>query len=482
MTDGQFRLSEELNEIHTSDVRGLAVMPVPNGAGVCMDVDEGSSQPANRVLLAASSRDMTATVSISGAGDGDGFSLLTTLTGHSDFVVPVCLFDSSVNPGYFGGSGNKPHVATGSRDKSVRVFEAQTGKQTDVLEGHEYQVTGIAVTKDGDILSASLDKTMRLWRNGSCIATIKGHEGPILCICQLECGDVVSGSGDTTIKKWIISKTGCVCEATWNGHTDTVRCLAPLSGGGVASGSHDMTLRIWSGSGDTVAELVGHTGIIYAVSALSSHGLLVSGSEDNTARVWDITSRACLQTIDHPGCVWTVCFLPSGDFATGCSDSAARTFTRAATRAASDEIACRFAEANVQYRESARGGSQADGSAASGLPGNVKLEDPSTLGAPGSKDGAIKLINENGVGIAYSWSMATGNWERIGEITDGPGDVSQGSQMHNGKKYDFVFDVDIGDGVPHRKLPFKYVLFGFIPHLMNRIERVQVPSSWAEEY
>ena len=34
--------------------------------------------------------------------------------------------------------------------------------------------------------------------------------------------------------------------------------------------------------------------------------------------------------------------------------------------------------------------------------------------------------------------------------------------MHNGKKYDFVFDVDIGDGVPHRKLPFKYVLFGFI--------------------
>lgn len=41
-----------------------------------------------------------------------------------------------------------------------------------------------------------------------------------------------------------------------------------------------------------------------------------------------------------------------------------------------------------------------------GLPDGLTLEDASVLLQPGSKDGAIKVIRENGAGVAYSWSVA----------------------------------------------------------------------------
>lgn len=51
-----------------------------------------------------------------------------------------------------------------------------------------------------------------------------------------------------------------------------------------------------------------------------------------------------------------------------------------------------------------------------------------------------------------------GTWEKIGAVVGGPGDegstVSVGSKMHNGQQYDFVFDVDVEDGAPPKKLPY----------------------------
>ena len=40
------------------------------------------------------------------------------------------------------------------------------------------------------------------------------------------------------------------------------------------------------------------------------------------------------------------------------------------------------------------------------FPDGLKLEDASMLMQPGSKDGVVKVIRENGAGVAYSWSAA----------------------------------------------------------------------------
>jgi WD40 repeat protein len=42
------------------------------------------------------------------------------------------------------------------------------------------------------------------------------------------------------------------------------------------SGSHDTTIRVWALSGQVLAELVGHTALVYAVAA-GPGGILASG-------------------------------------------------------------------------------------------------------------------------------------------------------------------------------------------------------------
>lgn len=53
---------------------------------------------------------------------------------------------------------------------------------------------------------------------------------------------------------------------------------------------------------------------------------------------------------------------------------------------------------------------------------------------------------------AHQWSFATRSWQKVGEVVDAI--ASNRKQIYQGKEYDHVFDIDIGDGQPVLKLPF----------------------------
>lgn len=59
--------------------------------------------------------------------------------------------------------------------------------------------------------------------------------------------------------------------------THRLRGLALLPGVGFVSASHDLTLRVWTLGGQTVAELLGHSALVYAVDCTAS-GRIVSGA------------------------------------------------------------------------------------------------------------------------------------------------------------------------------------------------------------
>lgn len=50
------------------------------------------------------------------------------------------------------------------------------------------------------------------------------------------------------------------------------------------------------------------------------------------------------------------------------------------------------------------------------------------------------------------WDSASSRWKKIGDVVDAVG--SGRKQLFNGREYDYVFDVDIQDGVPPLKLPY----------------------------
>ena len=72
------------------------------------------------------------------------------------------------------------HVASGSYDKTIRVWNATTGQyMAGPFEGHISWITSVAYSPDGiHVVSGSVDKTIRVWSatTGQCVGNpLKGH-------------------------------------------------------------------------------------------------------------------------------------------------------------------------------------------------------------------------------------------------------------------------------------------------------------------
>ena len=63
----------------------------------------------------------------------------------------------------FNPQGTK--ILTASSDKTARLWEVETGEQTQMLEGHTDEIFSCAFNYDGDIvITGSKDNTCRIWR------------------------------------------------------------------------------------------------------------------------------------------------------------------------------------------------------------------------------------------------------------------------------------------------------------------------------
>ena len=118
-----------------------------------------------------------------------------------------------------------------------------------VLRGHTDWIGRIAWSPDGAYLaSPSRDKTIRIWdaRSGACMRTLEGHTETVYSVAWSPDGHwLASGSADTTIRIWNVEnwKTQVILE----GHDHAIRILAWMSDGKrLASSSYDNTIRIWN--------------------------------------------------------------------------------------------------------------------------------------------------------------------------------------------------------------------------------------------
>ena len=97
-------------------------------------------------------------------------------------------------------------VVCASWDKTLRVWDLDTGRALHTLEGHTADVEAVAATTDGErVVSGSRDHTLKVWdlNTGRVLRTLEGHSASVLGLAVTADGKrAVSASWDKTLKVW----------------------------------------------------------------------------------------------------------------------------------------------------------------------------------------------------------------------------------------------------------------------------------------
>ncbi|EMD36360.1 hypothetical protein CERSUDRAFT_155994 [Gelatoporia subvermispora B] len=297
----------KFRNVPTYDVTGIhrSRGPLLQMSGHAGDVFSVAFSP-DGTRVVSGSRDKS--VRIWDARTGD--LLMDPLEGHRNTVNSVAF------------SPDGAVVVSGSLDKTIRLWNARTGEQImDPLVSHSDGVLCVAFSPDGaQIISGSKDHTLRLWdaKTGHpLLHAFEGHTGDVNTVMFSPDGrQVVSGSDDATIRLWDVT-TGEEVMEPLSGHTDWVRSVAfSLDGTQIVSGSADATIRLWDArtGAPIIDPLVGHTDLVLSVAFSPDGARIVSGSADKTVRLWDAaTGRPAMQPFEgHGDYVWSVGFSPDG--------------------------------------------------------------------------------------------------------------------------------------------------------------------------
>jgi WD40 repeat protein len=178
-------------------------------------------------------------------------------------------------------------LAAGCNTGKVELWDTQTGKSMATLRGHSGPIRSLAFSAAGTIATGSEDKTVRVWNpaTGHQIWLGANHRDEVYCLAfSFDGKTLASGSKDETVKLWQAS-TGKE-QATLTGNRSPVASVAfspdgktLVTGGGL--------VKLWDPQ--TAQELVSfdrNTAPVVSLAFSPDGKTLAAGSWDRTVKLW----------------------------------------------------------------------------------------------------------------------------------------------------------------------------------------------------
>ena len=197
-------------------------------------------------------------------GDGPLTSLALhgrrAVSGHQDGSIGLIDVESGTRIGRFKrndatvwsvafAGGPKRFIAAG-HDWTAAVWDATVAEApVGVLEGHASAVQAVAYSPNGPyIATGSADRTVRLWRDGNLnpVRTYRGHKEYVTALAFSPDGRyLASGALDGSIRVWHTSSNSLY--RVQSGHQARIAGLAfSPNGDMIASADEDGAVRVWS--------------------------------------------------------------------------------------------------------------------------------------------------------------------------------------------------------------------------------------------
>lgn len=188
-------------------------------------------------------------------------------------------------------------LASGGRDNSVRLWNAQSGENLRVLDGHSDWVTSIAFNGDGSrLVSGSRDQSVRVFdtTTGALLTVITAHNNIVNAVALTPDGRVVASGGRDgqiylhTLDAQLVSVLNNFDQPVWDlAFSPDGKTLATASEDGVI-----WLWGLWHDDGTWLKKLVGHDDPVASIAYSADGDYLLSGGLDGTVRLWDLRELA----------------------------------------------------------------------------------------------------------------------------------------------------------------------------------------------